>query len=55
MMDITKPAFIEAAIYIATTGEQAGKYVATCAKNECGYAGKFYFASKSRGASHQSP
>jgi hypothetical protein len=40
MMDATKPDTVEAAIYMATQGEQAGKYVATCAKDECGYTGK---------------
>jgi hypothetical protein len=39
MMDATKPAYVEAAIYMALRGEQAGQYVATCAKDECGYAG----------------
>jgi hypothetical protein len=40
-MDITKPSFVEAAIYIAPEGEYAGKYVAGCAKDECGYIGEF--------------
>ncbi|KIM86990.1 hypothetical protein PILCRDRAFT_4230 [Piloderma croceum F 1598] len=37
MMDTTKPDYIEAAIYKASTGEQAGRYVASCAKDACGY------------------
>jgi len=40
MMDATKPDFVEAAIYMASEGEQAGKYVATCVKNKCDYAGQ---------------
>jgi hypothetical protein len=46
MMDTTKPDFIKAAIYIAFEGEQAGQYIASCAKNLCGYTGE------SRCASH---
>jgi len=45
MMDRTKPDYIEAAIYIASEGEQAGQYVASCAKNLCGYTGESRFAS----------
>jgi hypothetical protein len=48
MMDAMKPDFIEAAIYIASEGEQAGQYVATCAKNLCGYACKSDFALRRR-------
>jgi hypothetical protein len=41
MLDANKPDFIKAAIYMASAGEwQAGKYVATCAKDECGYSGE---------------
>jgi hypothetical protein len=40
MMNTNKPDFIKAAIYIASEGEQAGKYVATCAKDKCDYTGK---------------
>jgi len=47
-MDAMKPDFIEAAIYIASEGEQAGRYVATCAKNLCGYACKSGFALRQR-------
>lgn len=39
LMDINKPDFVEAAIYMATDGEQAGQFVASCAKDECGYFG----------------
>jgi hypothetical protein len=39
-VDITKPPFVEAAIYIASGGEYAGKYIAACAKDECGYVGE---------------
>jgi hypothetical protein len=39
MVDASKPDFIEAAMYIASRGEHAGHYVATCAKSECGYFG----------------
>jgi hypothetical protein len=40
MMDATKPDFIEAAIYKVRQGGEAGQYVATCAKDKCGYAGE---------------
>jgi hypothetical protein len=36
-MDVTKPNFVEAAIDMATDGEEAGQFVARCAKDECGY------------------
>lgn len=39
MMDAARPDFIEAAIYKARKGREAGQYVATCAKDECGYIG----------------
>ena len=39
MVDTRKPSFVEAAIYMASDGEHAGQFVATCAKNECGYFG----------------
>lgn len=42
-MDITKPSFVEAAIYIPPEGEYAGKYIAGCAKDECGYIGEFRY------------
>lgn len=41
MVDENKPDFVEAAIYMASVGEQAGQYIATCAKDECGYSGEF--------------
>lgn len=40
MMDTAKPDFMEAAIYKACQGREAGQYVATCAKDECGYVGE---------------
>jgi hypothetical protein len=43
MMDVTKPNVVEAAIYIASQGEQVGQYVASCAKEECGYFGQYEF------------
>ena len=55
MMDTAKPDYIEAAIYIIADGEQAGRYVATCAKNECGYAGKSHYSFLTEGGPHSSP
>jgi hypothetical protein len=40
MMDVSEPDFVKAAVCMATDSEQAGKYVATCAKDVCGYCGK---------------
>ena len=37
LMDATKPNFVEAAVYMATDGEEAGQFVARCANDECGY------------------
>ncbi|KIM80674.1 hypothetical protein PILCRDRAFT_89605 [Piloderma croceum F 1598] len=37
MLDANKPDFIEAAIYKASDGEHRGHFVATCAKDDCGY------------------
>jgi len=37
LMDVTKPNFVEAAMDMATDGEEAGQFVARCAKDECGY------------------
>jgi len=45
MVDETNPDFVEAAIYMASDGGQAGKYIATCAKDECGYYGRSSCAS----------
>jgi len=42
MMDATKPNVVEAAIYITSQGEQAGRYIASCAKEECGYFGQYH-------------
>ena len=33
--------FVEAAIYLATSGAYAGEYVASCATDNCGYLGEF--------------
>jgi hypothetical protein len=41
MMDPARLNFVEAAIYMASQGEQAGQYVAACAKEECGYFGEY--------------
>jgi len=35
-------AFVEAALHLATDGRLAGRYVAICAKEACGYIGKSY-------------
>ena len=40
LKDAEQPAFTEAAIYIAVTQDMAGEYVASCAKDRCGYHGK---------------
>jgi hypothetical protein len=39
-IDATKPDFVESAIYVASNGDWEGQYVATCAKDLCGYYGK---------------
>jgi hypothetical protein len=39
MMDANGPGFVEAAIYVPTSGEHWGKYTAACAKDVCGYCG----------------
>jgi hypothetical protein len=55
MMDITKPAYIEAAIYMVAQGEHAGKYMATCAMNECGYTGESRYNVCIEAGPHSSP
>jgi len=40
LADENQPDFVEAAIYMATDGPLAGKYVASCARDLCGYFGK---------------
>ena len=40
MMDPMTPDFVEAAIYMASDGDNTGQYVATCVKDECGYFGE---------------
>ena len=52
MMDAMKPDFVEAAIYMASDGDNAGKYVATCAKDECGYFGELIYLNIIRPVSH---
>jgi hypothetical protein len=47
MIDTNKPDYIEAAIYKASTGEQAGRYIASCVKDACGYFGKTFLISHS--------
>ena len=41
LLNARKPDFVEAAIYRATSGHYSGEYVATCAKNRCGYLGEY--------------
>jgi hypothetical protein len=41
LINPTGPDFVEAAIYLATSGTYAGEYVASCATDNCGYLGKF--------------
>lgn len=38
-----QPDFVEAAIYLAPTGPNAGYYVASCARDECGYLGELWY------------
>jgi hypothetical protein len=40
MMDVSKPDFVESAIYMTSDGDREGQYVAACAKDLCGYSGK---------------
>lgn len=40
MIDINQPDFVEAAMYMPSTGPFAGQYIATCARDQCGYFGK---------------
>lgn len=42
----TQPDYVEAPIYMASLGESAGQYVASCARDRCGYFGesmRYYF------------
>lgn len=41
LINPTGPDFVEAAIYVATSGTYAGEYVTSCAKDACGYLGEF--------------
>lgn len=40
MQDATQPDFVEAAMYMITVGLLSGEYVASCARNRCGYFGE---------------
>jgi hypothetical protein len=40
LKDSTQPAFTEAAVFMVTKGRFAGKYVASCVQESCGYFGK---------------
>ena len=40
MKDNSMPDFVEAAIYSISKGPLAGKYVASCAQDKCGYFGE---------------
>jgi hypothetical protein len=40
MIDLNQPDFVEAAMYMPVTGPFAGQYIATCARDKCGYFGK---------------
>jgi hypothetical protein len=41
MMDETSPDYIEAPIYMVRSGPFGGMYVVSCARDRCGYMGKF--------------
>ena len=43
LINPTGPDFVEAAIYLATSGTYVGQYVASCAKDNCGYLGEFHY------------
>jgi hypothetical protein len=34
------PVYIEAAIFLSTSGHHSGEYIASCAQERCGYIGK---------------
>jgi hypothetical protein len=38
--NVNQPKFVEAAIYLITTGLYGGQYVASCANDRCGYFGE---------------
>jgi hypothetical protein len=40
MVEATNPDFIESAMYIASVGPFTGMYLASCARDRCGYMGK---------------
>jgi hypothetical protein len=40
MIDTNQPDFVEAAMYMPATGPFAGQYIATCARDKCGYLSK---------------
>ena len=51
LADENEADFVEAAVYRATSGPLAGQYVASCARELCGYFGKYTTASRVRGRS----
>lgn len=40
-----QPDFVEAAIYMPSEGDHAGKYIANCARDLCGYQGQLTMSS----------
>jgi hypothetical protein len=42
MTDPNQPDFVEAAIYVVTAGPFSGQYVASCARDQCGYFGELW-------------
>lgn len=41
LKDEQAPDFVEAAVYMPSSGPYAGQYVAACAKDNCGYLGEY--------------
>jgi hypothetical protein len=39
-INVMGPDFVEAAIYMVSVGPHAGQYIASCARDLCGYFGK---------------
>jgi hypothetical protein len=42
LVDQNGPDFVEAAIYVVSTGALSGEYVASCALEKCGYFGRSF-------------
>ena len=40
MIDVDQPDFVEAAMYMPSSGPFAGQYIAMCARDRCEYFGK---------------